>query len=303
MSERLSPIEAVMWRAGQDPTLRMAIGTLVVLDRSPSRDALVARLEAAVSEVPRLAAHPERLAAGPGRPTWTPDDDQAVEDHVRSLALAAPGSTRDLLDLVALLESVPFDPERSPWDVTLIDGLEGGRAALYLRAHHVLTDGVAGLRMLGLLLDEHQWPQGDATVAPDHLPVRQPAGPLLRPPGTLTISIDMPRAVRRIIGAVNMARDIDPIDSAVRGVQRTLDLANSVSRQLMVTGGPLGARPEGRSLLSRFELLSIDGARTASLALGGSRNDLLVAAAAAGLGRYHEQLGTPSTELRLATPT
>jgi hypothetical protein len=75
MSERLSPIETVMWRAGQDPTLRMTIGTLVVLDRSPSRDALVARLEAAVSEVPRLAAHPERLAAGPGRPTWTRDDD------------------------------------------------------------------------------------------------------------------------------------------------------------------------------------------------------------------------------------
>ena len=90
MSERLSPIETVMWRAGQDPTLRMTIGTLVVLDQSPSRDALVARLEAAVSEVPRLAAHPERLAAGPGRPTWTADDDHAVEYHVRSLALAAP---------------------------------------------------------------------------------------------------------------------------------------------------------------------------------------------------------------------
>ena len=37
MAERLSPIETVMWRAGQDPTLRMTIGTLVVLDQSPSR--------------------------------------------------------------------------------------------------------------------------------------------------------------------------------------------------------------------------------------------------------------------------
>ena len=71
----------------------------------------------------------------------------------------------------------------------------------------------------------------------------------------------------------------------------------------MVTGGPLSSRPAPRSLLSRFEVLSVDGARPASLALGGSRNDLLVAAAAAGLGRYHEQLGQPSPELRLATPT
>ena len=44
-------------------------------------------------------------------------------------------------------------------------------------------------------------------------------------------------------------------------------------------------------------------ARAASLALGGSRNDLLVAAAANGLGRYHDKLGQPTTELRLATPT
>ena len=65
---------------------------------------------------------------------------------------------RQLLDLMALLESIPFDPDCSPWDVTLIEGLEDGRAALYLRAHHALTDGVGGVRLLGLLLDEPTWP-------------------------------------------------------------------------------------------------------------------------------------------------
>ena len=64
-----------------------------------------------------------------------------------------------MLDLVGLLEAIPFDPQRSPWDVTLIEGLEGGRAALYLRSHHALTDGVAGLRLVGLLLDEPSWPR------------------------------------------------------------------------------------------------------------------------------------------------
>jgi hypothetical protein len=49
--------------------------------------------------------------------------------------------------------------------------------------------------------------------------------------------------------------------------------------------------------------LTVDDARTAAVALGGSRNDLLVAAAAAGLGRYHARLGTPAAELRLVTPT
>ena len=101
----------------------------------------------------------------------------------------------------------------------------------------------------------------------------------------------------------NAARDVRPTETAVRGVQRALDVANSVSRQLMVTGGPLSSRPATRSLFSRFEVISVDGARAASLALGGSRNDLLVATAASGLGRYHGELGQPSAELRLATPT
>jgi hypothetical protein len=124
-----------------------------------------------------------------------------------------------------------------------------------------------------------------------------------RPPGTLTVTIDLPKAVRRFLESVNLARDVDPVDSAVRGVQRALDVANSVSRQLIVTEGPMSSRPAARSMLSRFEVFSVAGARQASLALGGSRNDLLVAAAATGLGAYHEQLGEPCLELRLATPT
>ncbi len=97
-----------------------------MLDRSPGRDALSARLETAVTQAPRLAAHPERTGPGPARTVWVDDDDSSVDDHLRAMALAEPGSTRQLLDLIALLESVPFDPERSPWDVTLIEGLERG---------------------------------------------------------------------------------------------------------------------------------------------------------------------------------
>ena len=55
-------------------------------------------------------------------------------------------------------------------------------------------------------------------------------------------------------------------------------------------------------MISRFEVISFPDAKHAAIALGGSRNDLLVAVAAGGLGLYHERLGQPSSELRLATP-
>ena len=209
---------------------------------------------------------------------------------------------RQLLDLVGVLESVPFDPERSPWDLTLIEGLEKGRAAAYLRAHHVLTDGVGGIRLLGLLLDELPSPPPAIPSESPRMTEGQPADNGDRPLGTVTVTIDFPKVLQRFADRVNAARSIDPVDSAVRGVQRALDVANSVSRQLIVTDGPLSSWPASRSLLSRFDVISVEHARATALALGGSRNDLLVAATAAALGHYQEQLGHATPALRLATP-
>ena len=101
---------------------------------------------------------------------------------------------------------------------------------------------------------------------------------------------------------INAARDVETLDFVARGLQRALEVANSVSRQVVVTGGPLSPLPPGRSMISRFEVISFPNARRAAIALGGSRNDLLVAVAAGGLGLYHERLGQPTAELRLATP-
>ena len=47
MSDALSPIETVMWRVGHDPTLRMTVGNLMLLDRAPARSELIERFGAA----------------------------------------------------------------------------------------------------------------------------------------------------------------------------------------------------------------------------------------------------------------
>jgi WS/DGAT/MGAT family acyltransferase len=308
MVETLSPMEAIMWRVGQDPTLRMTVGTLMILDRAPDADALLERLTTVTRQTPRLRRRPADPTPVRPRPIWVDDDQPEPDGRFRALSVAEPGSLRQVLDLVGLLESVPFDPAHSPWDATLIGGLEGNKAALYLRAHHVLTDGVGGIRLLGLLLDEPLWPRvshRNAVPQAAAEPVA-PAGPVGngdRPLGTFTINVDLPKTARRVVDGVHAVREVHPLDSAVRVLQRTLDLANSVSRQLLVTGGAMSPRPETRSLLSHYEVFSVDGARAAALALGGSRHDLLVAAAAAGLGRYYDELGEPTGELRLATPT
>ena len=305
MTDELSPIEAIMWRVGQTGSLRMTVGAVVIVDRLPDRDSLLKRLRFAGEHAERLTQRPGGPTSVRSRPSWI-SAPLAPEHQLRSLSVSAPGTMREVLDLVGLLESVPFDPERSPWDVTLIDGLEDGKAAIYLRAHHVLTDGVGGIRLIGLLLDESAWPKDPLTPSqqPTPHPRALPDPAEARRLGTITFTatLDGPEIVGRALAGINSARDIDAVESAVNGVQWAIGVANSVSRQLMVTGGPLSSRPTTRSMLSRFEVVSVDGARAAALALGGSRNDLLVAAAAAGIGLYHERQGEHCAELRLATP-
>jgi len=324
VTERMSPVGSIMWGLGQDATLRMIVGNLMILDRPPSREALAGRMEAAAAGTPRLRQHPIAVPGILNRLAWANEEVFGARDHIRVMAVPSPGDLRQVLDLVTLLELAPFDSKMSPWDVTVIEGLEGGRAALFLRAHHSLTDGLHGVSLVRRFLDE---PEVTSPVTgPDDVDVAEIVDvlgvvegsavaddPVLewelsprRRPGTVNITIDVAGtvsgAVRPIANGVVAAMRADPVDAVVRRVQHGLDVVDSVSRQVVVTGGRLSQLSPSRSMNSRFEAFSVEGARSTALALGGSRNDLLVACAAVGLGQYHEKLGIPCAELRLASP-
>jgi WS/DGAT/MGAT family acyltransferase len=79
---------------------------------------------------------------------WVEDEEFDVEYHVRRSALPSPGDERELGVLVSRLHSNKLDFNRPPWEVHFIEGLEGGRFALYFKVHHALVDGYTGMRIL-----------------------------------------------------------------------------------------------------------------------------------------------------------
>ena len=81
-------------------------------------------------------------------PAWVEDQHIDMEYHVRHAALPWPGGERELGELVGRLQSTPIDLARPPWECTLIEGLEGGRFALFIKMHHSLIDGVSGVKLL-----------------------------------------------------------------------------------------------------------------------------------------------------------
>jgi len=261
VTERMSPVGSIMWGLGQDATLRMIVGNLMILDRPPSREALAGRMEAAAAGTPRLRQHPIAVPGILNRLAWANEEVFGARDHIRVMAVPSPGDLRQVLDLVTLLELAPFDSKMSPWDVTVIEGLEGGRAALFLRAHHSLTDGLHGVSLVRRFLDEPEatspltGPDGvDVAEIVDVLGVVEGSAvaddPVLewelshrRRPGTVNITIDVAGtvacAVRPIANGVVAAMRADPVDAVVRRVQHGLDVVDSVSRQVVVTGGRL----------------------------------------------------------------
>ena len=127
MSDQLSPMEAIMWRVGQDATLRMTLGALIIVDRPPTTEALGERLAFAAGKAPRLRRRPDDPTALRPRPAWVDDVDPTPERHLRSLSVAPPGSTRQLLELTG---PARVDPVRSRLLTVGPDGDRGpgGRA-------------------------------------------------------------------------------------------------------------------------------------------------------------------------------
>ena len=78
---------------------------------------------------------------------WGKLDKVNVDEHIYLHALPRPGGQRELGELVARLHVNRLDRSRPLWEVHLIEGLEGGRFAIYTKLHHSQFDGKRGMEL------------------------------------------------------------------------------------------------------------------------------------------------------------
>ncbi|MBD2858248.1 wax ester/triacylglycerol synthase family O-acyltransferase [Spongiibacter sp. KMU-158] len=79
---------------------------------------------------------------------WQEDDDFDLENHFVHTVLPKPGRIRELLALVSRVHCAHLDRMYPLWRIHLIEGLEDGRFALYIKVHHSLVDGGAAMRTI-----------------------------------------------------------------------------------------------------------------------------------------------------------
>ena len=71
-----------------------------------------------------------------------------IRHHFQRRTLAADGGPDALWELVSELHALRLDRSAPLWMAYLIDGLADGRFAFYIKVHHIVVDGVAGLQMI-----------------------------------------------------------------------------------------------------------------------------------------------------------
>ncbi len=80
-------------------------------------------------------------------PNWQEAESFDIRQHVFYHKLHKGHNDREsLYELVAELHTPMLDRSRPLWEVHVIDGLEGGRFALYQKMHHAVADGVTMTR-------------------------------------------------------------------------------------------------------------------------------------------------------------
>ncbi len=100
-----------------------------------------------------------------GNPVWVTVPTIDLDYHVRRVRLPQPGSMQQLLDLVQGVAMRPLDRARPPWEALLIEGLEGDRAAYFLKSHHSVTDGMGSMQLMPLLFGRSREPRSRPTGA------------------------------------------------------------------------------------------------------------------------------------------
>ncbi len=156
------------------------VGGMTLLDPTGAPDfgyeKLVRSIEERLVLVPRFRWKLLEVPLGLDRPYWVECTDFDVRKHVHRIAVPSPGGMKELGELAGHLFARPLDRSRPLWEVWYIEGLADGKVAMFMKNHHCLMDGQAGVGLAEVLTDLSP----DATrppIVPDIMKEGRPEAP------------------------------------------------------------------------------------------------------------------------------
>jgi len=168
-----------------------------------------------------------------------------------------------------------LDRDHPLWEYWLVEGLAGGRWALISKVHHCMVDGVSGTDLYRVIFDASLEPSPSA-AAEDRTVRGEPSAVALAAQAALDAVVLPAREVLALSGAA-----ADPAGAA----RRAAEIARAVAKLAPA------ARPAARSSLSghigrqrryTWARASLEDVKTIKRQLGGTVNDVVLAAISGG---------------------
>jgi diacylglycerol O-acyltransferase / wax synthase len=272
----------------------MHVASTTIFDGPPpTHDEFRDHIESRLHLVPRFRQKLRFVPFGQGRPVWVDDPHLNLEYHVRRTGLPPPGSEEQLRNLAARIFSQQLDRSKPLWELWLAEGLEGDRFAIIGKTHHALVDGVSGVDITNVLFDAAPKTTDPPAEGPEWLPRPEPSDPKILAEALLERATS-PREIFR--GARAVLRGPRRIAAEVwEGVTATRKM---VGAGLSAPRTPLNVEIGSHR---RFAYVTADLGEFKRIKneLGGTVNDVVLAAVTGALGRYMRARGFETNELEL----
>lgn len=231
---RMASFDAVMFGVEGDPLLRSVVTLVALLDREPDRAVVLERAERMTRMYPKLR---QRVVGNPislAPPRWETDPNFDFDYHIRWRRLPqATSSVAGVLDYAARMNEQDFDRSRPLWECAVLTDLDDGRAAVLMKIHHSITDGMGGMAMSAVLFDLTRVP---ADLGP------MPSAPIARPANMLgRIRQGIEYEARQVLGELSTATDYavsavktavnDPLGSTLAAAEFTASAVKMLAPQ------------------------------------------------------------------------
>ncbi|HEY7952290.1 MAG TPA: wax ester/triacylglycerol synthase family O-acyltransferase [Solirubrobacteraceae bacterium] len=286
--DRLTALDTAFLHLEDDSTAHMHVASVMVFEgTAPTPQELVQHVLGRLHLVPRYRQRLADVPFGQGRPVWTDDPHFNPYYHIRHTALPQPEDEETLKRLAGRLFSQRLDRSKPLWEIWLVDRMAGGRFALIAKTHHALVDGISGVDITTVLFD----------TSPEPMPSARPPEPWTARPLPGQAKLLGEALLERTTVPGEMGRGARALTRhprrALTRVRETL--ASLGATTLPGIGHPAPHTPFNVDIGPHRRYTWVDAELTQFKAikdaLGGTLNDVVLAAVSLALGRHLRTLG------------
>jgi diacylglycerol O-acyltransferase / wax synthase len=292
--DRLTGLDA-SFLAVEDAGPHMHVGSVMLLEGpSPAYVDVLDAIESKLHLVPRYRQKLAFPPLGAGRPVWVDDPHFNARYHLRHTGLPAPAGVEELRRLAGRLFAQRLDRSKPLWELWLVDKVGEDHFALISKTHHALVDGVSGVDLATVIFDLEPEPPPSADAPRQWFPRPEPTPAVL-------LADALSELAAAPLGLANGVRE------AVQHPERTAGPLAGMLSLARVAGLPgLGGAPPSPINVPigphrRFAWVEGDLKQFKEIktALGGTVNDVVLAAVTGALRAHLMRTGTDISELEL----